>query len=260
MGSAAENMRLAMTRALNHMVYRKLSHARSQIRKSALERLHLENNSFDDGFDAPLGPTAYHELTKVDADGDGVVTATDIFSALKEARDCERGEEKAAAELMSRLVDEGGDDTINSSDFKRLFRALDLEFTDGQVDRLFAMTDLNGSQTVSEDEFDDAWKLLMEEILNHSVQTAGLSPTRIYLLTAAAIVLLLLLFAFILLAMSCWVSEDSFGAVVQSLLVGFVGKAVTGLRERTKAEQGKAELDTLVRSLVHQQADDANDD
>ena len=255
MAGASQRLRTAFEAAVKRMLARKLALARDEIKKTARERLtaeHLEPGATHDDFDAPLGPMG------VDHSGDdGVIDAHDIFTVLREARDLELGEAQAAATLQARLQDEGCD-AIGKADFKRLFKALDLSLTDGQTDRLFAMTDLNASNSVSEEEFEGAWELLLAEMTLQAVREAGLTGPRIYFMVASVVVLLVLLFAFILLGLSSWLKADQFGALVQSGLVGFVGMAVTAARERSTAEQGKEQLDALVDEMIQQQEDDAD--
>ena len=68
-----------------------------------------------------------------------------LWQVLKECRDAGLSEEQAEAE-NARL-----DDTIELQEFRSLFTALDLSLTDGQLDRFFAICDLNGSATISKE-------------------------------------------------------------------------------------------------------------
>ena len=158
-----------------------------------------------------------------------------------------------------------------------------------QLERLFAMTDLDGNGRVRLKEFEGAWELLTKEIIAESLSAFGLSRTQVSLtdqlvdltphiymlqlrvngsislrqvvLTVISFVLLLLiLFAFMILSLSGWVGETAFSALAQSGLVCTVAKGITALRKRSKAEQGGAELERAIDFVVGEQSAAAEDE
>jgi uncharacterized membrane protein len=240
----------------------------------AQERLLKESNKWDDELESTsLGE---YELGKAERDKQEI-TAADIFALLKEARDAE------LEELGKEPIDE-----IDRSAFRRLFGALDLDLSDGQLDRLFAVMDLSGSNTISVGEFEGAWDLLQTEIVEEHVKKLGVSGGQICVMVMIFALLLVVLLTFILLIVSAyaawganprraertratltltrqaavgrWVGEDNFGAVIKSSLIAFVGQSVTKIRTRSKAEVGDGDLDDLVENVMAEQEEQANED
>ena len=89
----------------------------------------------------------------------GKVDAADIFAVLKEARDAELGDDEQEEVAKADAIADDPD-AIGKADFARLFKSLDLHFTDAQFERLFAMTDLDGNGNVTLQEFEGAWDVL----------------------------------------------------------------------------------------------------
>lgn len=158
MSKAATQLAEAIRRAIKTMLRSKMERAREQMELMAKERLLKENNAFDDDFEASLGPYLDGKDVRETQD----VTAADIFALLKETRDAEQL--NAGKEIAEQ-------DEISRADFRRLFAALDLDISDGQFDRLFAVIDLSGSDTITLWEFESAWELLQQEIIEEHVCT-----------------------------------------------------------------------------------------
>ena len=68
--------------------------------------------------------------------------------------------------------------------------------------------------------------------------------------------ILVLLVFFILLTIGAWNNESSFNALVQGTLISGAGKAVTALRQKSKAEDGES-LAGLVDEILDGQKDAA---
>jgi len=242
---------------------RKLRRAREQIELTAYERLVRENaldgndgddgKDFDNDFDAPLGPRRPGEgHDEPDGAAPKSVEAADIFAVLKEARDAELADDEQVAIGKADATDVDPDQ-LSRADFARLFKTLDLNFTDAQIERLFTMTDLDGSGKVTLVEFEGAWELLLKELVADSVSDMGLSGSQILAAVAAVFLALALLFAFLLVVLSCWLNEDNFSSVAQSTLVGAIGRAVYSLRRRAK-ESKNEELDQAVALVIGERA------
>lgn len=136
-----------------------------------------------------------------------------------------------------------------------LFKSLDLSLSDGQIDRLFAMADLTGSQEVSQAEFESAWDDLRDEFLRASVKRLGLSPMQMWLIVASLIALLVLLIAFVLIMVGLWFDDSSLDAVFQSTLVAMLGRAATSLERTSKKARDSGEVDKLVASIMGEAED-----
>ena len=76
------------------------------------------------------------------------------------------------------------------------------------------------------------------------------------LLTLYILTILVLLVFFILLTIGAWNNESSFNALVQGTLISGAGKAVTALRQKSKAEDGES-LEGLVDQILDGQKDAA---
>jgi len=246
--AAAAKLAAGIRKGVKRVLRSKLRQAKAQMTMMAQERLLKESNKWDDELESTsLGE---YELGKAERDKQEI-TAADIFALLKEARDAE------LEELGKEPVE---DDEIDRSAFRRLFGALDLDLSDGQLDRLFAVMDLSGSNTISVGEFEGAWDLLQTEIVEEHVKKLGVSGGQICVMVMIFALLLVVLLTFILLIVSAWVGEDNFGAVIKSSLIAFVGQSVTKIRTRSKAEVGDGDLDDLVENVMAEQEEQANED
>ena len=177
-----------------------------------------------DDFETPLGPKwADEQMGEASQMKSGKVDAADIFAVLKEARDAELGDDEQEEVAKADAIADDPD-AIGKADFARLFKSLDLHFTDAQFERLFAMTDLDGNGNVTLQEFEGAWDVLVKELLAESVREMGLSDEQIALSILTVFLALLLLLAFLGVTLQGWMQEGAFSAMAQSLLVGTVGR------------------------------------
>ena len=147
---------------------------------------------------------------------------------------------------------------LSRDEFEQLFCALDLELSRGQIDKLLAVIDLSGNNYVSLQEFEDAWELLMREIIEGHLRSLGLSPMQVAMTVIYIIVLLVLLFAFVILVVGAWVGNSDFGAVAQSGLIAVMGQNVTKLSTKSK-EEAEEDLNRLVENILGEQEEDANE-
>jgi hypothetical protein len=269
--AAAEKLAHGIQAAVLRALRSRLEHARRQIELTTFERLAKEQAKHDDSFDSPLGPhldRRHHTAAGAEGGhggggGKNEITAADIFALLREAHAAEHHDEEAEIRAAEEEHHSGThlSDTISAADFQRLFRAFDLPFADTQLERLFAMTDLDGNGRVSSVEFEGAWDLLTKEVIEESVAQFGLSSTHRVFLVVSFVSMLLILLVFILLTLSGWfANEDSFSSVAQSALVGMVAKGITAVRSRSKAEQGGSELEKVIEELVGEQEAAAEDE
>jgi len=255
--------------AFNRQLQYKLARARQRVEADAFSRLRtLADLDKADGFNAPLGAlsSAAAEQSKADAKP---VSGADIFALLRELRetdeDGERGFVGASVAVAggsssgkggpSKRERSGEELTIGKEEFTVLFKSLDLSLSDGQIDRLFAMADLTGSQEVSQAEFESAWDDLRDEFLRASVKRLGLSPMQMWLIVASLIALLVLLIAFVLIMVGLWFDDSSLDAVFQSTLVAMLGRAATSLERTSKKARDSGEVDKLVASIMGEAED-----
>ena len=93
-------------------------------------------------------------------------------------------------------------------------------------------------------------------LLENAAEHLGLSKAQIIMAIAYLLTLLILLVTFILITIGAWNNESSFNALVQGTLISGAGKAVTALRQKSKAEDGES-LEGLVDQILDGQKDAA---
>lgn len=254
-------LRHAFLKALRH----KLEKARAAIEREIAEELSLANNitSSPSGYD----PFESSEGDRKGADADDdqpEVTAADIFALLVERHASEKASTTMPAVVATskEAVAMAGDDSqLAIADFRRLFQLLELHFTASEEERLFAMTDLDGSGFVTAAEWEAAWDDLTDEMITRLVSEAGLSRQRVLGMVAALVGLLIVFFIFLFTTLSGWYSQKSFDAVVQSTLFAFVGRIAIACRGKAKAEAAdNEELSRMVDGMLGEQRGKSEDE
>ena len=179
----------------------------------------------------------------------------------------QREKEEAAAlkrpvdpsEIFAAL-DPDGNGELSMKEFKELFELLKLDLTDNQKEQLFAFCDADCSNTVNEKEFVEGFDRVVEFFLDNAATTEGLSRLQIAMLIIAVVVMLGLLLFFILVTIFGWSNDSSFTAVIQSMLISGVGKSVTALRKRGRAEEAEGKsVNDLVDQIMEDQRQAAAD-
>ena len=122
--------------------------------------------------------------------------------------------------------------------------------------QLFAFCDTDCSGEISEKEFQEGWDMMLEVLLENAADSLGLSKAQIIMACVYILTILVLLVFFILLTIGAWNNESSFNALVQGTLISGAGKAVTALRQKSKAEDGES-LAGLVDEILDGQKDAA---
>ncbi len=128
--------------------------------------------------------------------------------------------------------------------------------TEAQKEQLFAFCDTDCSGVISEKEFQEGWDMMLEVLLENVADSLGLSKAQIIMAWVYILTILVLLVFFILLTIGAWNNESSFNALVQGTLISGAGKAVTALRQKSKAEDGES-LEGLVDQILDGQKDAA---
>jgi len=216
-------------------VANKLQQARNEIARQAAQSVGLE---------ATNGRRQYRELEAELGPGEHATSgkepsAAEIFRLLLESHEAESSKSWVDEDVDVQVND--AEDAIKKQDFRRLFLSLDLSLTPAQVGRLFAMTDLDGSGTVTLKEFEDGWGMLSDEIIKARLEVLGLSQEQIIFQVCSAAVAIIILSAFLLITLQGWLDQNSFEALAQSALVGFVTTGVTAVRARSKAKTEELE-------------------
>ena len=155
------------------------------------------------------------------------------------------------------LVNTDDDDVLDRDEFNKMFALLDLDLNESQREQLFALCDVDCTGTITEEEFVQGWDLMVETFLDEGAERVGLGKTRIIGIVLYILGSLGLVIAFVLVTLAAWANDDSFGAVVQSLLIGGAGRTSTSARSKTEAEDPE-KLDDVVGSvLAEQKSNDA---
>ncbi len=134
-------------------------------------------------------------------------------------------------------VDKSG--VLTETEFDRLLDSIGFPNAEDAEGRLFAYCDLQGKGTITRAEFEDGWKYIVDYFLEASLAQLGCSRLSIMQTIFTTILALLCFFAFILFAIAGWWQTSDLASVVQSILIGVLGKAVTWMRVLGKAEQAK---------------------
>eukprot|EP00180_Rhodochaete_pulchella_P001925 Plantae.Rhodophyta-Rhodochaete_pulchella.ctg2901.p1 GENE.Plantae.Rhodophyta-Rhodochaete_pulchella.ctg2901~~Plantae.Rhodophyta-Rhodochaete_pulchella.ctg2901.p1 ORF type:complete len:238 (+),score=57.76 Plantae.Rhodophyta-Rhodochaete_pulchella.ctg2901:66-716(+) len=145
------------------------------------------------------------------------------------------------------LLNVDGDAELDEKEFNDLFDKLQLNVSAAKRERMMAYVDADGSGTISQDEFVDAWEWVERQMLLEAAEDMGLSDGAIAAAVVSVITLLALIFAFIFIAMQAWSNAGSFNAVVQSALVAGTGRVVNLAKSRPKS---KEELDEIIGEVV----------
>ena len=87
----------------------------------------------------------------------------------------------------------------------------------------------------------------MQVFLENQADSLGLSKAQILLMVLYTVVMLTMVMAFILIAISAWQNEGSFNAVVQSALVSGVGK----VSNASQVSVGRGVPRAMSRTLHH---------
>ena len=153
-------------------------------------------------------------------------------------------------------VNTDGNPLVDMKEFKRIFDLLELDITEAQKEQLFAFCDTDCSGVISEKEFQEGWEMMLEVLLENVADSLGLSKAQIIMAWVYILTILVLLVFFILLTIGAWNNESSFNALVQGTLISGAGKAVTALRQKSKAEDGES-LEGLVDQILDGQKDAA---
>ena len=90
----------------------------------------------------------------------------------------------------------------------------------------------------------------MQVFLENQADSLGLSKAQILLMVLYTVVMLTMVMAFILIAISAWQNEGSFNAVVQSALVSGVGKVSKASKVSVGREVSRAMSRTLHNSAM----------
>lgn len=244
-----------MTRASRIVVHRvkrilfqqlstKLQQARDEIVQQAAERVGLEATNGRREYrelDDKLGPGKHATSTRTKE-----TSAAHIFQLLLESHEAESDKNWSDEDVDVDV--NNGENAIRKGDFRRLFLSLDLNMTTCQVGRLFAMTDLDGSGTVTLKEFEAGWHMLSDEIIKARLESLGLSQEQIFFQVCSAAVGIIILVAFLLITLQSWLDQNSFEALAQSALVGLVSSGVAKLRARSqvKTEELEAKIENYM--------------
>ena len=167
----------------------------------------------------------------------------------------EKKEKKVTpSDIFLALQADSNEAELSMEEFKRIFVLLELDLTENQKEQLFAFCDVDCSGAISEKEFVDGWARMVEVFLEHAADGVGLSMVQIVGVVLYLLIMLGLLVAFILLALSAWNTNSSFGSSVQTAAIAGVSKATTKMRAKSAAEDPE-QLDGIVEGTMDAQND-----
>jgi len=110
--------------------------------------------------------------------------------------------------------------------------------------------DVEGDGTVSAEEFQSGWGDMLTMIVEQGLLNAGLSTFQIALAVFTMALLVSLLIAFILVALSGWPRPTLESSVIESILIAAVGAVASTRSKRYQIEKDKGELDRIVHQTL----------
>ena len=164
------------------------------------------------------------EATQKQIDG-----ATGVSGVIQAAEASVTSELSDAQRLFAAL-DGNNSGGVTADEIRELAAVAALpELDDAKLAQIFAYADADLDAVVDADEFDRAWTWVERQIVDASLERAGLGPRFVNAAVAGAAVLLAGAFVFLFLVFAAWSEGSTFAACVESLLVLSAGFAVRGL-------------------------------
>ena len=109
---------------------------------------------------------------------------------------------------------------------------------------LFARVDHSGDGRIGYREFEGAFHLLQDMIVERHLLQAGVTRGRLLLLLLYAIVVLALVFVFIFVGVAAFTGAGTVGAVVSSMMTAGAGIAMNLKKEKAEGQDEKPVVDT----------------
>ena len=248
--ASAKRIRDMLQTAFNVMLAQKVIEAETKLRARAERMAILERNVQDD--DPPEGDPPEGDPPE-DATGDieegaGGGEGEDASNGTKQAVT------KVSPEAIFRLLDQQGDGELTKEEFMAVFKLLDLNMSESQKERLFALCDIDCSGSVSQQEFVNSWSLMLKTFTAEGAEVLGLGPTQIVISVAYIVLILGLVIAFILVSLAAWSNEDNFGAVIQATLISGAGRSSVSSRSKSDAEDPEKAKELTEQHMDEQMA------
>jgi hypothetical protein len=241
--ASAKRIRDMLQTAFDAMLAQKIKEAEKKLREQADRKAILERNVQDeDPLEGDPPGEAAGDIEKGAGGGEG----EDASNGTRQI--------KVSPEAIFRLLDQQGDGELTKEEFMAVFTLLDLNMSESQKERLFALCDIDCSGSVSQQEFVNSWSLLLKSFTAEGAEALGLGPTQIILSVAYIVLILGLVIAFILVSLAAWSNEDNFGAVIQSTLISGAGRSSVSSRSKSDAEDPEKAKELTEQHLDQQMA------
>ena len=137
----------------------------------------------------------------------------------------------------------GEDEELALEEFEALLASLEVKLIPEKRKALFVQIDVSGDGVVNYQEFEQAWGILQEQIVDEQMQEAGMTKSKIMVLFTYAITLLILVFMFIFVGVAAFVKGGAFGSVVNSMMTAGAGGAMNSGEEEEEEEMDADEMD-----------------
>ena len=137
----------------------------------------------------------------------------------------------------------GEDEELDLEDFENLLASLEVNMIPEKRKALFVQVDVSGDGIVNYQEFEQAWVLLQDQIVEEQMQESGMTKSKIMVLFTYAITLLLLVFMFIFVGVAAFVKGGAFGAVVNSMMTAGAGGAMNSGEDEEDEELDEEGID-----------------
>ncbi|KAH8073057.1 hypothetical protein JL721_3032 [Aureococcus anophagefferens] len=154
----------------------------------------------------------------------------DGATGLIQAAEASAASELSDVQRLFAALDGNNSGGVTADEIRELAAVAALpELDDAKLAQIFAYADADLDAVVDADEFDRAWTWVERQIVDASLERAGLGPRFVNAAVAGAAVLLAGAFVFLFLVFAAWSEGSTFAACVESLLVLSAGFAVRGL-------------------------------
>jgi hypothetical protein len=241
--ASAKRIRDMLQTAFDAMLAQKIKEAEKKLREQSDRKAILERNVQDeDPLEGDPPGKAAGDIEKGAGGGEG----EDASNGTRQI--------KVSPEAIFRLLDQQGDGELTKEEFMAVFTLLDLNMSESQKERLFALCDIDCSGSVSQQEFVNSWSLLLKSFTAEGAEALGLGPTQIILSVAYIVLILGLVIAFILVSLAAWSNEDNFGAVIQSTLISGAGRSSVSSRSKSDAEDPEKAKELTEQHMDQQMA------
>jgi len=239
----ANRVGMALTLRIQNQLATRLRQARLRIARSKLTQQLVKSRQ---GNDSSAAEALLAEIQQLGYEERDVARRG---ARLDDGKGNIDSDEVDANEIFETL-DADGNGTLTMAELEVLFEELNMPIAERYKRSMFAQLDVEGDGTVSAEEFQSGWGDMLTMIVEQGLLNAGLSTFQIALAVFTMALLVSLLIAFILVALSGWPRPTLESSVIESILIAAVGAVASTRSKRYQIEKDKGELDRIVHQTL----------